>query len=149
MAGLELWFDPHKLVVSEIVHLIRSHLEEGKPSWKQLSGTQRNAFFDLFQKRFTWPPEHNDGVRRNFEKRGAAKMDQSWVGGIAQSAYEKFKQKKQEISSQNTFVSGEDEEGRSKDISISNRVMVDLNGLILFSQEYLLHDVVKPRQSNA
>ena len=42
-------FDPHKLVVSEIAHLIRSHLEEGKPSWKQLSGTQRNAFFDLFQ----------------------------------------------------------------------------------------------------
>ncbi|WJX81859.1 hypothetical protein P8452_64691 [Trifolium repens] len=37
------------------------------------------------------------------------KRDQSWVGGIAQSAYEKFEQKKQEISSQNTFVSGEDE----------------------------------------
>jgi hypothetical protein len=28
------------------------------------------------QKRFTWPPEHNDRVRRNFEKRGAAKMSQ-------------------------------------------------------------------------
>ncbi|KAK2364010.1 aminopeptidase M1 [Trifolium repens] len=45
----QLRFDPHKLVVSEIAYLIRSHLEEGKPSWKQLSGTQRNMFFDLFQ----------------------------------------------------------------------------------------------------
>ncbi|GAU48317.1 hypothetical protein TSUD_187530 [Trifolium subterraneum] len=42
-------FDSHKLVDAEIAHLICSHLEEDQPSWKQLSVTQRNTFFDLFQ----------------------------------------------------------------------------------------------------
>ncbi|CAK8567339.1 unnamed protein product [Lathyrus sativus] len=67
-------FDQHKLVVSEIAHITRTHLNEGKPSWKKLSKEQRDSFFDLFK--FTWPPEHKVTVRRNFEKRSAAKMSQ-------------------------------------------------------------------------
>ncbi|CAK8539017.1 unnamed protein product [Lathyrus sativus] len=69
-------FDHHKLVVSEIAHIIRTHLNEGKPSWKKLSKEQRDSFFDLFKQKFTWPPEHKVTVRRNFEKRSAAKMSQ-------------------------------------------------------------------------
>ncbi|XP_058733632.1 uncharacterized protein LOC131605272 [Vicia villosa] len=191
--------DHHKLVVAEISHIIRTHLSEGKPSWKKLSSNQRDSFFDLFQKKFSWPPEHKVTVRRNFERRGAAKMsqllqdvrkdleyrpgwmgadvwqqllehwnslkfkkasetnkrnrssmdgaslhtggsiphrlhwkrmrkekgadpsltefyfrthrkkDQSWVGVHAESAYDKFEQKKLEISSQNPTIPGEDE----------------------------------------
>ncbi|XP_058744257.1 uncharacterized protein LOC131616829 isoform X2 [Vicia villosa] len=69
-------FDHHKLVVAEISHIRRTHLSEGKPSWKKLSSNQRDSLFDLFQKKFSWPPEHKITVRRNFERRGAEKMSQ-------------------------------------------------------------------------
>ncbi|CAJ2663237.1 unnamed protein product [Trifolium pratense] len=69
-------FDQHRLVVKAIALIIRTNLEEGKPSWKQLSKKQRDSWFDIFKSKFTWPPQHKDLVRRNFEKRGSAKMIQ-------------------------------------------------------------------------
>ncbi|KAK2353403.1 hypothetical protein QL285_091028 [Trifolium repens] len=69
-------FDQHRLVVKAIASIIRTNLEEGKPSWKQLSKKQRDSWFDIFKSKFTWPPQHKDLVRRNFEKRGSAKMIQ-------------------------------------------------------------------------
>ncbi|KAK2406686.1 hypothetical protein QL285_042388 [Trifolium repens] len=69
-------FDQHKLVVKAIGLIICTNLEEGKPSWKQLSKKQRDSWFDIFKSKFTWPHEHKDMVRRNFEKRGSAKMIQ-------------------------------------------------------------------------
>ncbi|GAU46537.1 hypothetical protein TSUD_350720, partial [Trifolium subterraneum] len=69
-------FDQHRLVVKEIASIIRTNLEEGKPSWKQLSKKQRDSWFNIFKSKFTWPPQHKDLVRRNFEKRGSAKMIQ-------------------------------------------------------------------------
>ncbi|KAK2375831.1 hypothetical protein QL285_076695 [Trifolium repens] len=56
------------------------------------------------------------------------KRDQSWVGGVAQSAYEKFEQKKQEISSQNTFVSGEDEVNSQPNMPPDMDIWVDTVG---------------------
>lgn len=69
-------FDQHRLAVKAIALIIRNNLEEGKPSWKQLSKKQRDSWFDIFKSKFTWPPQHNNLVRRNFEKRGSAKMIQ-------------------------------------------------------------------------
>ncbi|KAK2353408.1 hypothetical protein QL285_091031 [Trifolium repens] len=69
-------FDQHKLVVKAIALIICTNLKEGKPSWKQLSKKQRDSWFDIFKSKFTWPHEHKDMVRRNFEKRGSAKMIQ-------------------------------------------------------------------------
>ncbi|XP_058743807.1 uncharacterized protein LOC131616488 isoform X2 [Vicia villosa] len=69
-------FDQHELVVKQIASIIRTNLKEGKPSWKQLSKEQRDSWFDIFKSKFTWPPQHEDMVRRNFEKRGSAKMIQ-------------------------------------------------------------------------
>ncbi|KAG2404626.1 hypothetical protein LR48_Vigan404s002600 [Vigna angularis] len=69
-------FDQHKLVVRTIASIIRTNLEEAKPSWKQLSLGQRNLWFNIFKSKFTWPPQYKDMVRRNFEKRGSAKMTQ-------------------------------------------------------------------------
>ncbi|RDX87334.1 hypothetical protein CR513_31204, partial [Mucuna pruriens] len=69
-------FDQHKLVVGTIASIIRTNLEEAKPSWKQLSIGQRDSWFNIFKSKFTWPPQYKDMVRRNFEKRGSAKMSQ-------------------------------------------------------------------------
>ncbi|CAI8607789.1 unnamed protein product [Vicia faba] len=69
-------FDQHNLVVKAIGSIIRTYLAEGIPSWKQISKKQRDSWFDIFKSMFTWPPEHKDLVRRNFEKRGSAKMVQ-------------------------------------------------------------------------
>nr|AFK44930.1 unknown [Lotus japonicus] len=33
-------------------------------------------WFGMFKSKFTWPSEHDDVVRRNFEKRGSVKMTQ-------------------------------------------------------------------------
>ncbi|KAK7268175.1 hypothetical protein RIF29_20866 [Crotalaria pallida] len=85
-------FDKHKLVISNIASCIRKKFNEAKPSWK-MSTDQRDTWFDMFQKDFTWLPQYNDMVRRNFEKRGSAKLTQllqearknldrrpSWIG---------------------------------------------------------------------
>ncbi|KAK7268140.1 hypothetical protein RIF29_20827 [Crotalaria pallida] len=85
-------FDKHKLVISNIASCIRKKFDEAKPSWK-MSIDQRDTWFDMFQKDFTWLPQYNDMVRRNFEKRGSAKLTQllqkarknldrrpSWIG---------------------------------------------------------------------
>ncbi|QCD86513.1 hypothetical protein DEO72_LG3g1036 [Vigna unguiculata] len=64
-------FDQHKLVLGSIASIIRTNLEEGKPSWKKLSKEQRESWFDMFKSKFSWPPQCNDMVRRNFERRGA------------------------------------------------------------------------------
>ncbi|XP_068485408.1 uncharacterized protein [Phaseolus vulgaris] len=69
-------FDQHKLVVGTIASIIRTNLEEAKPSWKQLSTSQRDSWFNIFESKFTWPPQYKDMVRRNLEKRGSAKMTQ-------------------------------------------------------------------------
>ncbi|WVZ07674.1 hypothetical protein V8G54_021020, partial [Vigna mungo] len=69
-------FDQHKLVVRTIASIIRTNLEEAKPSRQQLSIGQRNLCFNIFKSKFTWPPQYKDMVRRNFEKRGSAKMTQ-------------------------------------------------------------------------
>ncbi|TKY65798.1 golgin subfamily A member 5 [Spatholobus suberectus] len=69
-------FDQHKLVIGTIASIIRTNLEEAKPSWKQLSIGQRDSWFNIFKSKFTWPPQYKDVVRRNFEKRGSAKMSQ-------------------------------------------------------------------------
>jgi hypothetical protein len=42
-------FDQHKLVVKAIGLIICTNLEEGKPSWKQLSKKQRDSWFDIFK----------------------------------------------------------------------------------------------------
>ncbi|TKY55695.1 golgin subfamily A member 5 [Spatholobus suberectus] len=63
-------FDQHKLVVETIASIMRSNLVEAKSSWKKLSIDQRDSWFDIFKSKFTWPPQYNDTVRRNFEKRG-------------------------------------------------------------------------------
>ncbi|KAK7243929.1 hypothetical protein RIF29_38742 [Crotalaria pallida] len=86
-------FDKHKLVISNIASCIRKKFDEAKPSWKKMSIDQRDTWFDMFQKDFTWLPQYNDMVRRNFEKRGSAKLTQllqearknldrrpSWIG---------------------------------------------------------------------
>ncbi|KAK7246293.1 hypothetical protein RIF29_41155 [Crotalaria pallida] len=86
-------FDKHKLVISNIASCIRKKFDEAKPSWKKMSTDQRDTWFDMFQKDFTWLPQYNDMVRRNFEKRGSAKLTQllqearknldrrpSWIG---------------------------------------------------------------------
>nr|XP_012568467.1 extensin-like [Cicer arietinum] len=80
-------FDQHKLLISTIASILRSSLEEGKPSWKKLSKDKRNDLFDLFKKRFTWPPTLNDMVRRNFEKRSAAKMSLQSEGFVGSSSH--------------------------------------------------------------
>ncbi|RDX77332.1 hypothetical protein CR513_42569, partial [Mucuna pruriens] len=69
-------FDQHKLVVGTISSIMRSNLEEAKPSWKKLSMDQRDSWFDIFKSKFTWQPQFNDMVRPNFEKRCVAKMTQ-------------------------------------------------------------------------
>ncbi|KAK7244419.1 hypothetical protein RIF29_39240 [Crotalaria pallida] len=86
-------FDKHKLVISNIASCIRKKFDEAKPSWKKMSTDQRDTWFDMFQKDFTWLPQYNDMVRRNFEQRGSAKLTQllqearknldrrpSWIG---------------------------------------------------------------------
>ncbi|GAU46538.1 hypothetical protein TSUD_350730 [Trifolium subterraneum] len=45
-------FDQHKLVVKAIALIICTNLEEGKPSWKQLSKKQRDSWFDIFKDKF-------------------------------------------------------------------------------------------------
>ncbi|XP_058784329.1 uncharacterized protein LOC131659110 [Vicia villosa] len=98
-------FDHHKLVVAEISHIIRTHLSEGKPSWKKLSTNQRDSFFDLFQRK----EKGANPSLTEFYFRTHRENDQSWVGVHAESAYDKYEQKKLEISSQNPTIPGEDE----------------------------------------
>ncbi|KAL5172597.1 hypothetical protein HKD37_16G045316 [Glycine soja] len=69
-------FDQHKLVIGTIASIIRTNLEEAKPSWKKLSIGQRDSWFNIFESKFTWPPQYKDMVRHNFEERGSAKMTQ-------------------------------------------------------------------------
>ncbi|XP_058734501.1 uncharacterized protein LOC131606265 [Vicia villosa] len=112
-------FDHHKLVVAEISHIIRTHLSEGKPSWKKLSSNQRDSFFDLFQRK----EKGADPSLTEFYFRTHRKKDQSWVGVHAESAYDKFEQKKLEISSQNPTIPGEDE----ADSQPTNEIPPDLD----------------------
>ncbi|KAJ1406625.1 putative transposase, Ptta/En/Spm, plant [Sesbania bispinosa] len=69
-------FDRHRLVVGAIASIIRSKFEEAKPSWKKITKTHRDTWYDIFKSKFAWSPQYDDIVRRNFEKRGAAKMTQ-------------------------------------------------------------------------
>ncbi|AET01707.1 hypothetical protein MTR_8g019070 [Medicago truncatula] len=88
-------FDHRKLVVKEIAHIIRYQLEEGKPSWKQLSGKHQDDFFDSFMKTFTWQPKHKvkkkekgaDPPLTGFYFRTRRKKDQSWMDVHVESAY--------------------------------------------------------------
>ncbi|XP_058783601.1 uncharacterized protein LOC131658310 [Vicia villosa] len=70
-----------------------------------LSSNQRDSFFDLFQRK----EKGADPSLTEFYFRTHRKKDQSWVGVHAESAYDKFEQKKLEISSQNPTIPGEDE----------------------------------------
>ncbi|KAK7255079.1 hypothetical protein RIF29_28481 [Crotalaria pallida] len=59
-------FDKNKLVISNISSCKK--FDEAKPSWKKMSTDQRDTWFDMFQKDFTWLPQYNDMVRRNLRK---------------------------------------------------------------------------------
>ncbi|QCE11961.1 putative transposase [Vigna unguiculata] len=99
-------FDQHKLVVRTIASIIRTNLEEAKPSWKQLSIGQRNLWFNIFKKEAKGTdPSLVEFYFRTHRK----KNDQSWVGPHAESVYDKFVKKKFELSSMSSkVISGED-----------------------------------------
>ncbi|KAL0924942.1 hypothetical protein M5K25_005803 [Dendrobium thyrsiflorum] len=67
-------FYPSKQLTHKIRDLIRSRYDAPYVSWKKIPKEVRDMWFREFERDFCWLPQHNDKIRKNFEKRGSTRM---------------------------------------------------------------------------
>ncbi|KAH0433812.1 hypothetical protein IEQ34_026943 [Dendrobium chrysotoxum] len=67
-------FHPSKDPTHKIRDIIRSRYDAPYISWKKVPKEVRDMWFREFEKDFCWLPQHNDKIRKNFEKRGSTRM---------------------------------------------------------------------------
>ncbi|KAI0524437.1 hypothetical protein KFK09_003806 [Dendrobium nobile] len=67
-------FYPSKQPTHKIRDIIRSRFDAPYVSWKKVPKEVREMWFREFEKEFCWLPQHNDKIRKNFEKRGSTRM---------------------------------------------------------------------------
>ncbi|KAL0922384.1 hypothetical protein M5K25_006365 [Dendrobium thyrsiflorum] len=67
-------FYPSKQPTHKIRDLIRSIYDAPYVSWKKIPKEVRDMWFREFERDFCWLPQHNDKIRKNFEKRGSTRM---------------------------------------------------------------------------
>ncbi|KAL0925797.1 hypothetical protein M5K25_004167 [Dendrobium thyrsiflorum] len=67
-------FHPSKQPTHKIWDIIRSRYDAPYLSWKKVPKDVRDMWFREFEKDFCWLPQHNDKVRKNFERRGSIRM---------------------------------------------------------------------------
>ncbi|KAL0925778.1 hypothetical protein M5K25_004148 [Dendrobium thyrsiflorum] len=67
-------FHPSKQPTHKIRDIIRSRYDAPYLSWKKVPKDVRDMWFREFEKNFCWLPQHNDKIRKNFERRGSIRM---------------------------------------------------------------------------
>ncbi|KAL0903916.1 hypothetical protein M5K25_025979 [Dendrobium thyrsiflorum] len=67
-------FHPSKQPTHKIRDIIRSRFNAPYISWKKVPKEVRDMWFKEFEKNFCWLPQHNDKIRKNFEKCGSTRM---------------------------------------------------------------------------
>ncbi|KAL0906133.1 hypothetical protein M5K25_024600 [Dendrobium thyrsiflorum] len=65
---------PSKQPTHKIRDLIRSRYDAPYVSWKKIPKEVRDMWFREFERNFCLLPQHNDKIRKNFEKRGSTRM---------------------------------------------------------------------------
>ncbi|KAH0435259.1 hypothetical protein IEQ34_026669 [Dendrobium chrysotoxum] len=67
-------FHPSKDPTHKIRDIIQSRYDVFYISWKKVPKEVRDIWFTEFEKDFCWLPQHNDKIRKNFEKRSSTRM---------------------------------------------------------------------------
>ncbi|KAH0459255.1 hypothetical protein IEQ34_012069 [Dendrobium chrysotoxum] len=67
-------FYPSKQPTHKIQDIIWNRYDAPFLSWQKILKDVRNLWFREFEKEFCWLPQHNDRIRKNFEKRGSNRM---------------------------------------------------------------------------
>ncbi|KAL0925378.1 hypothetical protein M5K25_003702 [Dendrobium thyrsiflorum] len=67
-------FHPSKQPTHKIWDIIRSRYDAPYLSWKKVPKDVQDMWFREFEKDFCWLPQHNDKIRKNFERRGSIRM---------------------------------------------------------------------------
>ncbi|KAL0926289.1 hypothetical protein M5K25_002506 [Dendrobium thyrsiflorum] len=72
-------FHPSKKLTHKIRDIIRSRYDAPYLSWKKVPKDVRDMWFREFEKDFCWLPQHNDKIRKNFERRGSIRMRDMFI----------------------------------------------------------------------